>query len=50
MNILDYLGMFNAISAANQKEESIINGFLNAFREYIDQQQGPETYIIEQDK
>ena len=46
VNLLDYLTMFNAISATNEKEESVINGFLNAFREYIDQQQGPETYII----
>ncbi len=49
-NLMDYLQMFNAISATNEQEESLINGFLNAAREYIDQQQGPETYIIEQDK
>jgi hypothetical protein len=46
VNLLDYLGMFNAISATNEQEESIINGFLQAARDYIDSQQGPETYII----
>jgi hypothetical protein len=46
LNVLDYLRMFNAISADSEQEESRIDGFLNAAREYINQQQGPETYII----
>jgi len=46
LNVLDYLRMFNAISATSKKEESLIDGFLNAAREYINQQQGPETYTI----
>ena len=46
LNVLDYLRMFNAISATSKKEESLIDGFLNAAREYINQQQGPETYLI----
>ena len=45
-NLLEFLKMFNAISATNQREESLINGFLNAAKEYIDQEQKPETYII----
>lgn len=49
-NLLDYLRMFNAISATNEREESIIDGFLNAAREYIDSQQGPDTYIIKGEK
>ncbi len=49
-NLLDYLRMFNAISATNEREESIIDGFLNAAREYINSQQGPKTYIIKGDK
>jgi hypothetical protein len=46
LNVLDYLRMFNAISATSKKEESLIDGFLNAAREYINEQQGPETYTI----
>lgn len=46
LNVLDYLRIFNAISATSEREESLIDGFLNAAREYINQQQGPETYII----
>ena len=45
-NLLDYLRMFNAITATSEKEESIIDGFLNEAREYINSQQGPETYFI----
>lgn len=45
-NLLDYLRMFNAISATSKREESIIDGFLNEAREYINSQQSPETYII----
>lgn len=47
VNLLDYLGMFNAISATSKKEERIIADFLQAARDHIDQQQGSETYIIE---
>lgn len=46
LNVLDYLRMFNAISATSKKEESLIDGFLNAAKDYINQQQGPETYVI----
>jgi len=46
VNLLDYLGMFNAISATSEQEERIIADFLQAAREYNDSQQGPETYII----
>lgn len=45
-NLLEYLRMFNAISATSEQEESLIDGFLNAAREYMDQQQGPKTYTI----
>jgi len=42
VNLLDYLRMFNAISATSKQEESLIDGFLNAAREYIDQHQEPK--------
>lgn len=50
VNLLDYLRMFNAITATSEREESIIEGFLNEAREYINSQQGPETYFIKGEK
>lgn len=49
-NLLDYLRMFNAITATSEREESIIEGFLNEATEYIDSQQGQKTYFIKGEK